>query len=73
MEDKKIKIRFCKICGLCETQTRFQISRKTCIKCNSKKCNEMRGNEYFAKYMKDHYIPNGGKRGRPKKEIIVEI
>lgn len=62
---KKIKI--CKVCGLSNEVTNFQVNRRTCIKCNSKKCNNKLGNEYFRKYMKDHYVSNGIKRGRPKK------
>ncbi len=33
-EIKKIKI--CKVCGLSNEVTNFQINRRTCIKCNSK-------------------------------------
>ena len=40
-------IKNCLICGLSNVETKFQPSRKYCIKCNSKKCNEKLGNEYF--------------------------
>ena len=70
MEQPKIK--FCKVCGLSNDVTNFQNNRRTCIKCNSKKCNNKLGNEYFRKYMKDHYISTGVMRGRPKKiEAII--
>jgi hypothetical protein len=68
-EIKKIKI--CKVCGLSDEVTNFQNNRRTCIKCNSKKCNNKLGNEYFRVYMKDHYVSTGIKRGRPKKTDIT--
>ena len=58
----------CLICGLLNVETKFQPSRKYCIKCNSKKCNEKLGNEYFNNKMKARYIKHG-QVGRPKKRI----
>lgn len=65
MDQNNKKIRICKVCGLDEETTKFQPSRKMCIKCNSKQCNERYGKEYFRKYSKSHYVSTGNKRGRP--------
>jgi hypothetical protein len=64
-------IRYCKVCNLSNEVNKFQKNKRICIKCNSKKCNLKLGNEYFRKYMFDHYIPRCNKVGRPKK--VVEI
>ena len=71
MEQTNKSLRNCKVCGLSNEETKFQVNKRICIKCNSKKCNAKYGNEYFRIYMKDHYIPSGANRGRPKK--VVEI
>jgi hypothetical protein len=63
----------CKICGMNNSQTRFQQKRRTCIKCNSKRCNEkilMKDPSYFNNKVKARYIPHG-KVGRPK--LIIEL
>ena len=57
-------IKNCLVCGLSNVETKFQPSRKYCIKCNSKKCNEKLGNEYFNNKMKARYIRHG-QVGRP--------
>jgi hypothetical protein len=68
-----IKHVICKICGLSNEETRFQVNRRSCIKCNSKKCYDKiiseRGLEYFAKKMKEAYKPYGIK-GRPRKKPL---
>ena len=76
-------IKNCLICGLSNVETKFQPSRKYCIKCNSKKCNEKLGKEYFNNVMKARYIPRPKKiksddelpikrpRGRPKKVLVI--
>lgn len=68
-----IKIKTCKICGLTNNETRFQDKRKTCIKCNSKRCNEMRGNEYFREVMRNRYVKRENPVGRPRKQPILII
>ena len=68
-----IKIKTCKICGLTNNETRFQDKRKTCIKCNSKRCNEMRGNEYFREKMRERYVKRPNPVGHPKKQPILII
>ena len=65
-------IRYCKVCNLSNEVNKFQKNKRICIKCNSKKCNLKLGNEYFRKYMFDHYIP----RRKPKiteENITLEI
>ena len=66
----EIKIKVCKICGLNSVETRFQDKRYTCIKCNSKRCNAMRGNEYFRDVMKNRYVKRANPVGRPRKQLI---
>ena len=64
----------CKVCGLNNIQTRFQPKRRTCIKCNSKRCNEkilMKDPSYFNNKVKARYIRHG-KVGRPK-TLIIEL
>ena len=71
--DNKNKVINCKVCGLSNEVTKFQVSRKTCIKCNSKICNEkilMKDPSYFNNKVKQRYIPHG-KVGRPK--LIIEL
>lgn len=49
----------CRVCGLDSTETRFQINRRICNKCNSKHSNEklkQERPEYFRNYMKAHYV-----------------
>jgi hypothetical protein len=73
-EEQKVKIINCKVCGLNNIQTRFQPKRRTCIKCNSKRCNEkilMKDPSYFNNKVKQRYIPHG-KVGRPK-TLIIEL
>ena len=75
IEGKQIKIRTCKICSLNESQTGFQLTRKTCIKCNSKICNEkikMKDPSYFNNKVKSRYIKHG-KVGRPPKKMEIII
>jgi hypothetical protein len=70
-EDKPVRV--CKICGINEHTTKFQQYKRTCIKCNSKKCNEkilMKDPSYFNNKVKARYIKHG-KVGRPKQ--IIEI
>ena len=62
MEQTNKSLRMCKVCGLSNEETKFQVNKRICIKCNSKKSNSTVGNEYFRKYMKDHYIS----RRKPK-------
>ena len=57
MDQTNKSLRMCKVCGLSNEETKFQVNKRICIKCNSKKCNAKYGNEYFRKYMKAHYIP----------------
>jgi len=71
-EEQKVKIIICKVCGLNNNETKFQ-KRKTCIKCNSKRCNEkilMKDPSYFNNKVKSRYVPHG-KVGRPK--LIIEL
>ena len=72
MEENKNDIRICKICGKSNLENKFQKNRRKCISCCSKEANQKllaKNPEYFRKYMKDHYISNGNKRGRPKKDV----
>ena len=61
-------IKICLICGLSNVETKFQPSRKYCIKWNSRKCNEKLGNEYYNNIMKARYVKHG-QVGRPKKIV----
>ena len=71
MENQKLKT--CKICMQIESDiVKFQTSRKTCIRCNSKKCNQKLGKEYFRLKMVGRYTKIYEHAGRPKKEIVVE-
>lgn len=63
------KIINCKVCGLNNEETTFQAHRYTCIKCNSKKCNEKMGKAYFNEKVKARYVKHG-QVGRPKKNNI---
>ena len=84
--DNKNKVINCKVCGLSNEVTKFQVSRKTCIKCNSKICNQKCGKDYFKEYycenmdkicndsIQRYYknrIPSGKPLGRPKKVLII--
>lgn len=67
--DNNINIKICVNCGKPEGEVKFQVYRKICTKCNSKKCNEkikMEKPSYFREKMKAYYTPHGV-IGRPKK------
>lgn len=69
------KIRICKICNVNNFETRFQPNRKTCIKCNSKICNEkikLMDPSYFNNKVKARYIKHG-KVGRPKLILGIKV
>lgn len=74
MENKdEINYKTCKICCMKQSETvKFQKNRRTCIKCNSRKCNEKLGNEYFRLKMVGRYVKLGGKAGRPSKETKLQ-
>ena len=59
-------IKNCLICGLSNVETTFQRSRKYCIKCITRKCNEKLENEYYNNIMKARYVKHG-QVGRLKK------
>lgn len=58
IDNINFNIRICKICVKSEIEVGFQKSRKICIKCNSKRCNEKilaRDPSYFNNIMKARY------------------